>query len=280
VSGLGRPEAEPVFVDVDSAIPRTASRNPDAVAVVIGNQSYANPDTPDVEYAVNDASAVRKHLVNMLGFREDNILFLQNAEKADFERLFGTREVHQGKLYNMVRAGRSDVFVYYSGHGAPDLKTKKAFFVPVNADPDYLQIDGYALDVFYANLDKVPARSMTVVLDACFSGGSQKGTLIKNASPMYIELENPLASGRFNLFTSASGDQISSWYPDGRHSLFTYYFLRAMRGEADGNRDRQVSVGEIQAYIDENVPYMARRLFGREQTPLIRGDLNAVVCRF
>jgi hypothetical protein len=280
VIGRGLREVEPVFVDVDSAIPKTPNRNGDAIAVVIGNQAYVNQDTPDVEYAGNDASIIKKYLIHMLGYREDNVLFLENAVKADFERVFGTDDVYQGKLFNMVKPNRSDVFIYYSGHGAPDLKTKKAFFVPVNADPNYLQIDGYPLDVFYSNLEKVPARSMTVVLDACFSGGSQKGTLIKNASPMYIDIENPLHAKRFNLFSSASGDQISSWYPEGKHSLFTYYFLRAIRGEADGNRDRKVTIKEVQDYIDENVPYMARRKYGREQTPMVRGDLSAVICSY
>lgn len=280
VIGKGLHEAEPVFVDVDSTIPKTSNRNNDAIAVVIGNQSYVNKDTPDVDYAGNDASVIKKYLLNMLGYREDNVLFLENADKADFERVFGTHDVYQGKLYNMVKPNRSDVFIYYSGHGAPDLKTKKAFFIPVNADPNYLQIDGYSLEVFYSNLEKIPARSMTVVLDACFSGGSQKGTLIKNASPMYIDIENPLLGKRFNLFSSSSGDQISSWYPEGKHSLFTYYFLRAIRGEADGNKDRKVTVQEIQDYINENVPYMARRKYGREQTPVIKGDMDTVVCTY
>jgi hypothetical protein len=280
VIGKGTPAAEPAFVDVDGAIPTVPVRNYDAVAVVIGNRSYSNPDVPEVAYADNDADAVRKYLIHMLGFREDNILFLKNAVKADFERIFGTRAVGQGKLFNMVKPNKSDVFIYYSGHGAPDLKTKKAYFMPVNSDPNYILIDGYPLDVFYTNLEKVPAKSVTVILDACFSGGSQKGMIIKNASPMYIDVEMSLIGGQFNLLTSASGDQISSWYPEGKHSLFTYYFLHAIRGEADGNKDRKVTVREVQDYINENVPYMARRKYGREQTPVVKGDLEAVICTY
>jgi hypothetical protein len=59
-----------------------------------------------------------------------------------------------------------------------------------------------------------------------------------------------------------------------RHSLFTYYFLRGLRGEADGNHDRSISLGEFKDYLDENVTYMARRLSSREQTPQVTGALN------
>jgi len=280
ISGQGNETAQPLFVDVDQAIPKTAWSNLDAIAVVIGNRNYPNPDMPDVEYAVQDAATMKKYLVNMLGYRESNILYVENAGKADFERIFGTREVVEGKLYNWVKAGKSDVFIYYSGHGAPDMNNKKAYFMPSNSDPNYVQIDGYPLDIFYQNLDKLPAKSITIVLDACFSGGSQQGMLIKNASPVYIDVAMPVFGEKFNLFTSASSDQVASWYPDGNHSLFTYYFLRAIRGEADANRDRQVTVSEMNTFINENVPYMARRLYGREQTPVIKGDLNGVVCRY
>jgi len=279
---IGRSKmAEPsLFVDVDSKIPIVPLQNNYAIAVVIGNRDYSNPDVPDVEYAVNDAVTVKKYLLNVLGFREENIIFIENATKADFERIFGTKDVYQGKLYNWTKPNQSDVFIYYSGHGAPDVINKKAYFMPCNSDPNYVRIDGYPLEVFYRNIEKIPAKSITIVLDACFSGASQEGMLIKNASPMYIDVETPLLGEDFNLFASASGDQIASWYPKGNHSLFTYYFLRALRGEADKDRDRKITLKEIENFLEDNVSYMARRLYGREQTPVVKGASDAVISTY
>ncbi|MCD6116722.1 caspase family protein, partial [bacterium] len=186
ITGKGTKEAEPVFVDVDKTIPKVYASNRYGVAVIIGNQEYSNRDIPDVDYAVKDAAAMKKYLINMLGYREENIIYVENAQKTDFESIFGTDTEFHGKLYNYVRPNESDIFIYYSGHGAPDLSSKKAYFMPSNSDPNYVKIYGYPLDVFYKNIDKIPAKSITVVLDACFSGGSQQGMLIKNASPMYI----------------------------------------------------------------------------------------------
>jgi hypothetical protein len=262
---------------VDVNIPVAAAPNPDGIAVIIGNRDYANPDVPDVDYAVPDARTVRQYAVSMLGFAEENIIFIENAKKTDFELNFGTRDVAQGKLFNWVRPGKSDVFVYYSGHGAPDLASGKAYFMPVDSHPDYIRIGGYPLDVFYANLSQTPARSVTVVLDACFSGGSQGGMIIRKASPMFIDVEMPLTVPGA-LLASSSGDQISHWFPRGGHSLFTYFYLRGMRGDADLNRDRKVSLEEMKGYLGENVSYAARRLYNREQTPVVKGDPDKILC--
>ncbi len=276
----GTETVEPVFVDVDKNIPQVGKTNLYGIAVIIGNQNYTHKDVPDVEYAHNDARTVKKYLRDMLGYKKENIIYIEDASKSDFERVFGTERVAEGKLYNWVRSNRSDVFIYYSGHGAPDMKNKKAYFMPSNSDPNYVRIDGYPLEVFYKNLNNIPAKSITVVLDACFSGGSQKGMILQEASPMYIEVEYPLYGNKVNLITSATGAQISSWYPRGNHSLFTYYFLRAMRGEADKNRDRNITLREVHQYLNDNVPYMARRIYGREQTPTMKGLAEYILCSF
>lgn len=277
---LSQPQQPAEYVDIDANVPKGIQLNPAGVAVIIGNKTYTHRDVPPVEYALTDAQTVKKYLINRLGFLEKNIIFIENASKSEFELTFGTRDVPQGKLYNWVKPNASDVFVYYTGHGAPDLANKKAYFMPADGDPNYVRISGYPLDLFYENLSKIQAKSVTVVLDACFSGGSQVGLLLKDASPMYIDVQMPLIGNQCNLLTSSSGDQISSWYPESKHSLFTYYFLRGMRGEADSDRDRRITLREINEYVKENVPYMARRLYGREQIPVVKGNMETVICTY
>jgi len=79
------------------------------------------------------------------------------------------------------------------------------------------------------------------------------------------------------LMTSAALDQVSSWYGEKKHSLFTYFFLKGLQGEADANKDGKITVGEMQTYLKENVPYMARRLTGNEQQPVITGNALDVI---
>ena len=267
------------MADVDVDIPRSARMNLDAVAVVIGNRNYSehHPDVPDVEFALRDAAVMKRYLTAALGFQEGNILFYENATNAVFRSVFGTRDISEGRLAQLVKPGKSDLFIYYSGHGAPDVTEKQGYFVPVDCAPGDVRLNGYSLKLFYENLQKIESRSTTVVIDACFSGGSQQGMLIAAASPVGIRVTNP-ALGLVNgaVFTSSSRDEISSWYPEMGHGLFTYFFLKGLRGEADADGDGNVSAGELRDFVidrSEGVPYWARRLYqGRQQTPGFYGD--------
>lgn len=263
-------------VDVDKNLPQSKMYKKDAIAVVIGNRDYSKAS--DVDFAINDADAIKMYLVDVLGYREGNVIFLTDATKGDFESLFGNRDNLRGKLYNMVKAGRSDIFVYYSGHGAPGLKDKKGYFVPVEADPQYIELSGYPLDVFYKNIAKVPARSVTVVLDACFSGAN----IYKNISPIVLKIKNPVISMKNGVVVSSSrGSQVSGWYNEKKHGIFTYFFLKAIHNKnADFNKDNKLTFDEIYRYISdktEGVPYYARRLHGVEQTPTIEGKYKGKV---
>lgn len=274
-----KPVVMPSFGDELLNIPTAKSENNDAVAVVIGVQNYKNKDVPSVEYALNDAQLFKDYLQTALGYREGNIIYLENPTKADLEKVFGTSDNHAGQLSDYVKKDKSDVFIYYTGHGAPDLQTKQAYLVPADADPSYIKLGGYPLEILYDNLSRLTARRVSVVLDACFSGQSDKGMIIRKASPLMIA---PILSGSENIdiFSSSKADEISSWYPEKRHSLFTYFFLKGLQGAADKNKDRAITAAELDEYVAENVPYYARRLYGRKQTPAFTGKEDKVVARY
>ena len=271
-----------IAFDVDLNIPNTRMDKPDAVAVVIGNRDYQHKDIPEVAFAKNDADVVKKYLKTMLGFREGNILFETNITKTRFEVLFGISGDHQGLLNDYIKAGVSEVFIYYSGHGAPDVKNNKGYFVPTDCDPAKVSLTGYPLDVFYANLSKLPAKKMTIVLDACFSGGTNSGKwLIGGASPALIKIDKPtLSFQNMTILTSSTSDQVSSWHAKQKHGLFTYFFLKALRGYGDKNNDNKMTVQEIYDKVSdqaEGVPYWSRRLHGgRIQTPMLYGNSSDV----
>lgn len=268
--------------DVDTLVPRGRERNPNAVAVVIGNRNYTKSGVPAVEYALRDAQSVRRYLTETMGFSPENIIFEADAGKADIERIFGTAGRERGQLYNFLRGRESDVFVYYAGHGAPNLETKKGYLVPSDADPNYIALNGYPVEQLFENLAKLPARSLTVVLDACFSGSSERGSLLKGMSAGgLLQIENPiLAVENGMLFTASAADEVSSWYDQQGHGLFTYFFLKGIQGAADANGDRAITAGELQGYVADRVSHTAQRARNRVQTPQFTGrDLERVVVR-
>ena len=265
-------------VDVDIQIPEGRKAGPNDIAVIIGNKSYSAAGIPNVEFADHDARIVREYLVKTFGFQPANIIFEENATLAKFNNIFGSETHHQGQLFNWVKEGVSEVFIYYVGHGAPDLKSQEAYFVPVDGNPQYIATNGYKLQTLYRNLSMLPAKKITIVVDACFSGNSDRGLLLKGISPAMIKVKKEYAGpGNASIITSAAVDQVSTWYPEKRHSLFTYYFLKGLQGEADVNKDKRITVGEMKTYLKEHVPYMARRLKSVEQHPVVQGNESDVL---
>lgn len=257
-------------------------KNNHAVAVIIGNMNYmsAKKSVPNVDYAINDARAIREILVEVKGYREGNIIYLEDATQAEMVSTLGNKDNHKGRLFNWVRP-ESDVFIYYSGHGAPSLTDGSGYLLPVDADPTTVELNGYPLDTLYQNIAKLSAKSITVVIDACFSGSSQGGTITKNASSISLKpITLPKVQKGINVLAATDVGEIASWDTEAQHSLFTSYFLKALNGEADqkpyGNEDRQVSLAEVEEFLHQEVTYMARRNYGRDQNPQISGNAGFV----
>ncbi|MDD5627654.1 MAG: caspase family protein, partial [Elusimicrobia bacterium] len=150
---------------------------------------------------------------------------------------------------------------------------RAAYLVPADAHPNYVKLNGYPLSLFYANLAKLKARSATAIIDSCFSGASHKGMLVSRASPLVLSAAAPEPAAGVDVFTSASGQEISSWYEEKGHSLFTYYLLKAVQDGAKAGRT--LTNAEVRDALGERVPVQARRLFGRIQTPAFSGAAQA-----
>ncbi len=181
---------------------------------------------------------------------------------AEFSKVFSK----DGWLDKRIKDGKSNVFIYYAGHGAPDIKANKAYLIPYDGDPNYASQTGYGMDKLYSNLGKMNAKSVTVFLDACFSGANRNNEmLLADARPVFLEVDAS-AAGNVTVFSAAGGKEISSAWPEKKHGLFSYFLMKGMRGDADANKDNQITVGELGDYVKENVSDMAGML-DREQTP-------------
>jgi formylglycine-generating enzyme required for sulfatase activity len=254
--------------------------NEDAIAVIIGNKTY-DGSIPEVSFAHNDADAFRQFVVDGLGYREGNIIDLRDATFNQLVTVFGNEKNHEGKLFDYIRPGESDVTVFYSGHGVPGLKDKQAYLLPSNGDPNRAELSGYPIATLYKNLNKLPARTIRVFIDACFSGETPKGMLVKSASGISVTPKAPKGSSRMVILTAAQGDQLASWDEDAKHGLFTKHLLEALYGAADGKKygdgDGKVTLGEVGKYLKREMTYQARRRFGRVQEASLNGSETDVL---
>ena len=187
-----------------------------------------------------------------------------------------------------MKEGVSNVFIFYSGHGAPSVSNDKSkaegYFVPVDAeDPNHIAIGGYSLNVFYTNLNKIPVKNqITVVLDACFSGAG----LLENISPFAIDVTQMLVnSKKILVFASSTAKQASSWYRAQGHGMFSFFFLKGIHNRnADSNNNDILTATELHSYVahkTEGVPYYSGRYNSIEQTPQLIGlDTARVIVHY
>ncbi|MCX7914338.1 MAG: PDZ domain-containing protein, partial [Thermodesulfovibrionales bacterium] len=155
-----------------------SSPRPDDFAIVIGIEKYQG--LPKSDFSKGDALIVKDYL-KALGFQERNIELItdEKATKSAIEKAI------EAWLPNRVKRD-SRVFVYYSGHGAPEPKTGDAYIVPFDGDPNYLEVTGYPLKKLYEKLGKIQAQEVIVLLDSCFSGAGGRSVLAKGARPLVI----------------------------------------------------------------------------------------------
>lgn len=234
----------------------------DTVAVVIGNRAYKK-GIPLVHYAYNDALAVKKFLIEGARVPEENILFQKDATKGEMEGLF------RRTLPMRVTPGKTDVIVYFSGHGMP--VENEALLLPSDARPETADIAGYSRDELIKQLAALEARSVIVILDACFSGTAKDSTPLIMAKPVYRKPQNASLPQAVTLISASSANQISRMLPEEGMSLMTLYLLKGLSGEADTTKDNKITVAELRKYLTNAVSSTARKQFDAEQTPEVLG---------
>ncbi|MBA7653640.1 hypothetical protein ES703_61497 [subsurface metagenome] len=264
-------------IDIEKDIPTGKQKNDNAIAVVFGIEQYKN--VSNVTYAKRDASFVKEYFQKVLGIPTNRIYYKTDNDvgKAEFEKVFSKG----GWLAKNVKKDQTDVYVYYAGHGAPDFESNKAYLIPYDADPNYASIMGYELNRLYDDLADLGANSVTIFLDACFSGVNRDNEIIlAGARPVYIEVSSPIAKGNLSVYSAATGNEISSAWPENMHGLFSYFLMKGLKGDADTNSDKQITIKELGDYIRVNVTETAP-LLDREQTPQLQTmDEDRVLVKF
>ena len=258
-------EARSFNSDVDAPAYKT-DENPDNYALVVGIGKYK--DLPEAQFASRDAGTVRDHLLAM-GYPQRNIILLRDQDATRT----GLQKYLEEWLPRNVKP-ESTVFVYYSGHGAPDVKSVEAYLVPWDGDAQFLQSTAYPVKQFYDSLNKLRAGKVLVALDSCFSGAGGRSVLAKGARPLVTTVDTGASAlGKLVVFAASAADEISGSDESQGHGLFTYHFLKGLGGAARDKRGK-VTVQGLYDYLKPNVQDGARRQ-NREQTPqLMPADLG------
>ena len=230
--------------------------------LIIGIQKYAH--LPSVNYAEKDALIMREYYRRILRIPEENIIMLIGSD--------ATRARMQGYLEKYIPSNvgsDTTLYVYFAGHGAHGIETGDPYLIPYDGDTRFIEQTGYKLKKLYQDLKEMEIRQSYVFLDSCFSGTASRAAemLTEGIRPALLNVKDvELLDDSIIALSASSKGQTSLAYPDVEHGLFTYYLLRALKGEADADDDQWISIKEVYDYVSRHVRRVARKL-GSEQDP-------------
>lgn len=254
---------EPINVgesSVDVNIPRNKDVNDNTFALIIANEKYKNVE--GVPFALNDGRSFKRYCRDVLGVPENNIIHVENGTVGEI-----TGAIDRIKDFEIAYDGMK-LLVYYSGHGLPDPRTNEAYLLPCDASPHNIST-AYKLSRFYSELTANNPKSVTIFLDACFSGAKKDGQVMDKAARGVIqEAREETPTTNMVVFSACTGSQTAYPYDNQKHGLFTFFLLKKLQEDKG-----KTTYKKLKDYIVTNVKQNSIRLHSKLQQPTTQSAL-------
>lgn len=234
--------------------------------MVVGINEYKNPKY-NLNYAVADATsfkeAIQKGMASITS--KVNVHYISNSEAS------------RGKIFATMQAiadiaNPQDIFVfYYAGHGMMSEEVKPDFYlVPydvtqIYGDDDGIKKKGISATELKKVASTIKAQKQLYVLDACQSAGALSSIASRGAGEEKAIAQLARSTGTHWL-TASGSQQFATEFDQLGHGIFTYVFLDALKGKADSG-DGRITVNEIKAYLESQVPELSQKYNGNPQYP-------------
>lgn len=224
-------------------------------AIIVGAARYTH--MPALRYTDDDAYQIYAFLKSPEGgaLPDNQVRLLIDEDATQGNIMTAMRSV-------FLRADENDVILFYfSGHGLP------GSFLPV----DY---DGYNNKLEHKDIKDIlavsKAKHKLVLADACHSG-----SILASRKPLNSILQRYYEAfedtrGGTALMMSSKGEEYSLEDGGLRSGIFSHFLVRGLKGEADVNGNKIVTVKELFGYVHKQV----RLYTGNVQTPTLTGNFD------
>ncbi len=228
-------------------------------ALVVGIDHYQHSAFPTLGYAVADAKAIAKILVERYGFPEEEVHLLTDSVAT---RAAILRELEDWAGDSTAIGSEDLLVVFMAGHGVTRTfgDSERGYFVPADGrrgeggNPVWSSLIG--MNLLEDVSEVVPAKHALFVLDCCFGG-----LAVHRSAPSVVA---GLSTRARQILTAGDRDQPVLDAGGGGHSVFTGALLEALRGAADLDLDGVITFGEIYNHVGREVEAAT----GGRQTPL------------
>ena len=245
---------------------KLAARRPAELhLLVVGVNEYRNPEY-NLNFAVADASGMLAKLeaANRELFPKINRHYLSNAQATHDGILAAFAEIRRA-------AQPHDAFLFYfAGHGVMSKSDQQFYLIPhdvtrIYGESQSLTANGLSAQKLRDLSADISAQKQLFILDACNSGGALQAFAQRGASQEKALAQLARATGT-HWIAASSSTQFATEFADLGHGAFTHTLLQALDGAADTG-DKRITINELKAYLESELPAVTQRYKGAPQYP-------------
>ena len=229
----------------------------------------------DLKYCGADQNTFHSELLKS-GFDERQVFLLHDGAQDKKLLPFRANIVRQIETVLGFADPGDFVMIGFSGHGIHLGRT--SYLCPTDAKLDDATTL-VSLDWIYEKLQRCRADLRLVMVDACRNDPRPDGQRVLT-SEEFREGARAFVQGSFRLpdgvilLNSCSEGEISQEDASIGHGVFMHFVLKGLQGEADRDRDRQVTLDELVKYASKETKIYVEKKYNDSQRPKLRGNYN------
>jgi TPR repeat protein/uncharacterized caspase-like protein len=247
-------------------------------ALLIGVRRYDENELRPLQFAEADVVQLAQVLRDA-GYRPENVTLLTQTRGAENHRFLplaaNIRKELRLLLKNRTRA--DSVIVAFAGHGVEFRGSADHYFCPMDAALSDKQTL-ISLNEVYKELERCRAGVKLLLADACRNDpvADHSRRVTADLTSVSRPQTAPPPGGVAALFSCSAGE-LAFEHDELKHGVFFHFLIQGLRGEADLDGDRTVSLPELDLYVRKRVSDFVRGKYGREQNPNLVGNTRGVV---
>ena len=265
---------------IDYNIPKIdENSNTKTFALIIANERYNRP-LPDVPHAYNDGEIMQQYCIRTLGIPQRQVKILEDATMQQIKK----EGVEWLKQIATSQKGDCQFIIYYAGHGFTDydhnpylvpkdinykgIKAFKGKTIDVEArmsggDTKKLLRQCLRIDTLCAWFNRVPFKSITMIVDATFDGNQRDGEPLVNMKLSDKKSKGLRIRNDIVIIGAAAYEKTAFAFDEQRHGFLTYYLLKELK-----SRKGDITLGDLYKSVDKAVQKESS-LQGHLQEPTI-----------
>ncbi|MFL2983422.1 MAG: caspase family protein [Candidatus Neomarinimicrobiota bacterium] len=290
--------------EIVNDIPRVSLDN-ETIGIVLGNTSFWDSTIVSKASTQENVRNVREYFHDLFGLSDHEIVpsqywfFNDGISSSDFRSIFdpSVGYIKRKIISNLDYSDKKnlDIIIYYSGEGT----TYNGEKVLIPYDASFTKSTTFfSIRRLYSDLLDIKSipevGNITLFMDVDFNNPAFDQNLVKSTENldkkkkkkkkgkgddtiMALPKEIMPPEG-LTVFFASNTTQLAYEHPNHESSMFTYYLLKGLKGEAD-NGDKKVTVSELHDYVMKNVEDTTKTLFNDlPQIPILfTSDPNRVL---